>query len=51
MENKEVRRGRNHNQWKRGIAASHVGSIDYYSNRDNIIIIINVIIRVFRFTV
>ena len=28
MENKEVRRGRDHNQWKRGIAGGHVGVID-----------------------
>ena len=33
MENKEVRRGRNHNQWKRGIVVGHVGVIDYISSR------------------
>ena len=33
MDNKEVRRGRNHNQWKRGIAAGHVGVVDYISSR------------------
>ena len=29
MENKKVRRGYNHNQWKRGIAAGHLGVMDY----------------------
>ena len=33
MENKEVRRGRNHNQWKRGIAAGHMGVVDFISSR------------------
>ena len=33
MENKEVRHGRNHNQWKRGITAGHVEVVDYMSSR------------------
>ena len=31
MESKEVTHGRNHNQWKRGIAAGHVRVVDYIS--------------------
>ena len=33
MENKEVRRGHNHNQWKRRIVAGHVGVVDYISSQ------------------
>ena len=33
MELKEVRRGRNHNQWKRRTAAGHVEVVDYISSR------------------
>ena len=33
MESKEVRRRRNHNQWKRGIAAGQVRVVDYISSR------------------
>ena len=29
MKNKEVRRGRNHNQWERRIAAGYEGVVDY----------------------
>ena len=33
MENKEVRRGHNHNQLKRKIAAGHVVVVNYMSSR------------------
>ena len=32
MENKEVRCGCKHNQWKRRIAAGHIGVVDYISS-------------------
>ena len=32
IENKEVRRGRNNNEWKRGIAAGHEGVVHYISS-------------------